>query len=50
MKHESSIHCDELMSVLIPRLTAYIGKLGDEKLRELDEALGEALDLRLALD
>jgi mRNA interferase MazF len=50
MKHESSIHCDELMSVLKSRLTSYIGKLGGEKLRELDEALGEALDLRLPVD
>ena len=46
LKHESSIHCDELVSLLKSRLTDFFGRLGDAKLTELDGALAEALDLR----
>jgi mRNA interferase MazF len=43
LKHESSIHCDELMSLPKARLTNYVGSLSPAKLRELDFALKEAL-------
>jgi mRNA interferase MazF len=39
LKHESSIHCDELVSIPKTMLTHYIGSLSLEKARELDEAL-----------
>jgi len=47
LKHESSIHCDELMTVLKKQLSGYVGRLGSAKLKELELALLEALDLRL---
>ncbi|MCG3162931.1 MAG: hypothetical protein JMDDDDMK_04300 [Acidobacteria bacterium] len=43
LKHESSIHCDELMTVPKSRLTHYIGALPPEKLEELNRALKAAL-------
>lgn len=43
LKHESSIHCDELMTVPRSRLTHYIGTLPPEKLTELNYALKAAL-------
>lgn len=46
LKHESSIHCDELVSLHKSALTNYIGALGSEKLRALDKALRIALDIR----
>jgi mRNA interferase MazF len=45
MKGASSIHCDELMSLLKSQLTHFVGRLGQPKLKELDLALAEALDL-----
>jgi mRNA interferase MazF len=45
LKHESSIHCDELMSLPKAVLTRYVGRLGSGKMRELDTALATALDL-----
>ena len=46
LKHESSIHCDELVSLPKSALTNYIGALASEKLRALDKALRIALDIR----
>jgi len=46
LKHESSIHCDELVSIAKSRLTDFVGRLGHDKLRELDYALGVAVRLR----
>ncbi|MBI4844786.1 MAG: type II toxin-antitoxin system PemK/MazF family toxin [Nitrospirae bacterium] len=46
LKHDSSIHCDELVSIPKTSLTNYIGALSHEKLRELDDALEVALGLR----
>ena len=43
LKHDSSIHCDELVSVTKALLTHYIGKLPQEKLEELRQALQAAL-------
>jgi len=47
LKHDSSIHCDELVSLPKSMLTYYVGSLLPEKLLELDRALAFALDLRL---
>lgn len=49
LKHDSSIHCDELVSLPKSMLTDYVGSLLPEKLLELDRALAFALDLRLPL-
>ncbi len=46
LKHESSIHCDELVSLPKTMLTNYVGVLPQEKIIELDRALWIALDLR----
>ena len=45
LKHESALHCDELVSLSKRRLTAFIGRLSTSKLRELDRALAAALDI-----
>lgn len=45
LKHDSSIHCDELVSLPKAVLTDYIGYLSPEKLYELDRALAFALGL-----
>lgn len=45
LKQESSIHCDELLSVPKSELTHYIGSLPPRRLGELDEALRIALDV-----
>lgn len=45
LKHESSIHCDELVSLPKSTLTYYVGSLSPLKCGELDEALRIALDL-----
>ena len=45
LKHDSSIHCDDLVSLPKSVLTDYIGCLSPEKRRELDRALAFALDL-----
>ena len=45
LKHESSIHCDELVSLPKSALTHYIGTLTAEKVKELNKALKMALDI-----
>ena len=45
MKHESAIHCDDLVSLPKSALTDYVGSLSREKLTELNQALAVALDL-----
>jgi mRNA interferase MazF len=45
LKHDSSIHCDELVSLPKSVLTDYIGTLSPEKINALNEALRIALDL-----
>jgi mRNA interferase MazF len=47
LKHESALHCDELISLPKARLTAFVGRLSAAKLRELDRALMTALDIEL---
>lgn len=45
LKHESSIHCDELVSLPKSALTDYVGSLNPDTLRELDRALAFAVGL-----
>ena len=45
MKHESSIHCDELVSLPKSALTNFAGTLSAKKLQGLNQALAVALDL-----
>jgi len=45
LKHDSSIHCDELISLPKSSLTNFIGSLAKQKMVELDNALKIALDL-----
>ena len=49
LKHESSIHCDELASLPKSMLTHFVGHLNPSKQGELDRALAVALDLELTL-
>ena len=45
LKHDSSIHCDELISLPKSMLTNYIGRLSPGKLHLLGKALRIALQL-----
>jgi mRNA interferase MazF len=46
LKHESSIHCDELVSISKTALSHYIGSLKPNKISLLDQALKVALGLQ----
>ena len=48
LKHESALHCDELVSIRKSALTDFVGTLSPEKLRQLDEALISALEIECA--
>lgn len=45
LKHDSSIHCDELVSIPKSALTNFVGKLSPQKIEALDIALRLALDI-----
>jgi mRNA interferase MazF len=45
LKHDSSIHCDELISLPKSPLTNFVGSPSKQKMAELDKALKIALDL-----
>ncbi len=45
LKHESSIHCDALVSIQKALLTDFVGGLDLKRRRILDQALGIALGL-----
>jgi mRNA interferase MazF len=45
LKHESSIHCDELVSLPKSILTNFVGTLSPQKIQALNTALAIALDL-----
>ena len=45
LKSDSSIHCDELVSLPKTLLTRYVGRLSQSKTNELNRALLTALDL-----
>jgi mRNA interferase MazF len=47
LKHESSIHCDELMSLPKSSLSHFIGLLSPAKQALLDRALAFALGLTM---
>ncbi len=44
LKHESSIYCDELLSIEKSKLTNFIGSLSEQKIREFNQALKIALE------
>jgi len=46
LKHDSAVHCDELVSLPKTALTDYVGSLSETKLLQLNDALAVALDLR----
>jgi mRNA interferase MazF len=45
LKHESSVHCDELISLPKTALSNYIGMLSSKKTETLNKALCIALDI-----
>ena len=45
LKHDSSIHCDELVSLPKSVLTNFVGTLSTEKTEALNQALRVALDI-----
>jgi mRNA interferase MazF len=45
LKHESSIHCDELVSLPKSVLTNFIGTLSQKKIEALNQALLIALEI-----
>jgi len=45
LKHESGIHCDELISIPKSLLNSFVGSLPFQKLQQMDEALMVALGL-----
>ncbi|MGI8641253.1 MAG: type II toxin-antitoxin system PemK/MazF family toxin [Pyrinomonadaceae bacterium] len=45
LKHESSIYCDDLISVEKSKLTNFIGSLSEQKIKELNQALKIALEV-----
>lgn len=46
LKHDSSVHCDELVSLPKSVLTNFVGSLSPTKSEELNRALSIALDIR----
>ena len=47
LKHDSALHCDELVSLPKVVLTDFVGTLSPAKLRELDNALMASLGIEL---
>ena len=45
LKHDSSIHCDELVSIPKSMLTDFVGSIGFAKIELLNKALRNALQL-----
>ncbi len=45
LKHDSSIRCDELVSIAKSDLTNFIGSLPPQKIQELNQALKVALEV-----
>lgn len=45
LAHESSLHCDEVVSLPKAMLTDYVGMLSPQKIAALNRALRVALDL-----
>ncbi len=49
LKHESSIHCDELISISKRMLSDFIGTLSPAQMNKLDQALAISLELEFTL-
>lgn len=47
LKHDSALHCDELISLPKMALTDFVGTLAPKKLRDLDKALIAALGIEI---
>jgi mRNA interferase MazF len=47
LKHDSSIHCDELVSLPKSMVTNYVGRLSPEKFHLLEKVLKIALQLHV---
>lgn len=45
LKHSSSVHCDELVSLPKSTLTDFVASLSNGRLEQLNRALAAALDL-----
>ncbi len=45
LKHDSSIHCDELVSLPKAALTSYVGTLSASQTAKLNDALSIALEI-----
>lgn len=45
LKHDSSIHCDALMSLPKSMLTDFVGSLSPAKIQQLNQALKVALEV-----
>ena len=45
LKHDSSIYCDEIISIPKSALTDYIGTLSETKIDEINKALAIALEI-----
>jgi mRNA interferase MazF len=45
LRHESSVHCDELVSLSKSQLTHFVGRLNGARVGELDRALAAALGI-----
>ena len=50
LRHDSSIHCDVLVSIPKSRLTQFVGALPTPRLFELDRALIAALGIGLPIN
>lgn len=46
LRHDSSVHCDELVSLTKSVLTYFVGRLDESRVAELDRALVAALGIR----
>lgn len=45
LKYDSSIYCDDLISIEKSKLTNFIGSLSEQKIKELNKALQIALEI-----
>lgn len=45
LRHDSSVHCDELVSLPKSSLTYFVGRLAFDRIPELDRALAAALGM-----
>jgi len=48
LEHDSSVHCDELVSIPKSSLTHFVGSLSASKIDDLETALAIAIDLPLS--